>query len=239
MEGELFGYEAGAVREASSRRRGMIERAHGGTLLLDEIADLPFAVQPKIFRFLHDAEVTGSNGTDAVEVDVRVLATTSRNLETAVRRGDFLEDLFDALRLVTIEVPPLRERPQEIAILAQMFVRRYNLEFDRHLSLGPDTIRLLEAHDWPGNVRELMQLMRRLVMLNRGVIGADDFALGPAVPEPFAPLAGHPTAAPPKLLPLKEVARRAARDAERAVISDALARSRGNRAQAARLLRVS
>ena len=239
LEGDLFGHEAGAFSDCH-RRRGRIERAHGGTLLLDEVGDLPPFVQTKVFRFLQDAQVIRRGGIDPIKVDVRVVALTSRKLETAVRRGDFREDLFYRLNVVTIEVPPLRQRRHEIPILARMFLHQFNTEFGRDVTLAPPTIPRLQAHDWPGNVRELRQLIRRLVMLNRGVLHEEDFAVDGRVPDPEK--VAEPRRAvsgPATSLPLKEIARRAARDAERAVINDALERCQGNRAQAARLLALS
>ncbi|HEY3067687.1 MAG TPA: sigma 54-interacting transcriptional regulator [Methylomirabilota bacterium] len=241
IEDELFGHEVGAHRDATHRRRGKIERAHGGTLTLDEVGDLPISVQTRLLHFIETGAVTRKGGSEARKVDVRLVALTSRNLEMAARRGDFLDDLLERLGVVTIDVPPLRERRQEIAVLARMFIHRFNVEFDRSVALEVDAVRRLEAHDWPGNVRELMYLMRRLVMLNRGTVIPEDLMPGVTAPEPDPPLPAAARAAGPSARPLalKEIARRAARDAERAVINEALERSQGNRAQAARLLRVS
>jgi len=238
LDGELFGYELRTVPDGGQRHRGKIQQAHGGTLMLDEVGELPLSVQAKLFRFVQAAEVTRAGSREAVKVDVRVVAVTNRKLEAAVRRGEFREDLLYRLNVVTIEVPPLRERRQEIPVLARLFLRRFNLELERTVALGPDTMRLLEAHDWPGNVRELMHVIRRLVVLDRSVVTGEDLAPGAGAShvESFAPA---PDSEPPRGVTLKEIARRAARDAEREVIQRALERSHGNRAQAARLLRIS
>jgi two-component system, NtrC family, response regulator AtoC len=241
LDGELFGYEARAFPGAGQRRRGKIELAHRGTLMLDEVGDLPLSVQAKLFRFLQDAEVTPLGSAEAVKVDVRVVAVTNRKLEAAVRRGEFREDLFYRLNVVVIEVPPLRERRQEIPILTRLFLRRFNLELGRSVALHPDTMRLLETHDWPGNVRELMHLIRRLVALDRAVVVREDFVpdADPPDPDPFVGAPVPAAGGAPGAVSLKQIARRAARDAEREVIRGALERSQGNRAQAARLLRIS
>jgi two-component system response regulator AtoC len=239
LESELFGHERGAFTGADRRRPGKFELAENGTLLLDEIGDLPLALQAKLLHVLQDGEFTRVGGNQPLKATARVVATSSRNLLTAARRGDFREDLYYRLAVVVIEVPPLRERRAEIPVLAHMFLRRFNAAAGRDVWLTSELMALLTAYDWPGNVRQLEHMMKRAVILNDPGVVRNEIehgANGGRATPPWAPPAGEEAPAPPSL---KELARRAARDAEREAIRGALARTRGNRVEAARQLRVS
>jgi two-component system nitrogen regulation response regulator GlnG len=189
LESELFGHERGAFTGAISARLGRFREASGGTLFLDEIGDMPVELQAKLLRVLQSGEVIPVGGRDPVHVDVRVVAATHRDLDQAVRTGDFREDLLYRLRVVPIEIPPLRERRDDIRTLASHFVDRYAEELcEGPIELAPTTLEYLEQHDWPGNVRELENAVKRaLVLASTNVLTPDDFAfLGdgtPAEPE--------------------------------------------------------
>jgi two-component system response regulator HydG len=176
LESELFGYEKGAFTGAASRKEGRFELASGGTLFLDEIADLSLVTQPKILRVLQEGEFERLGGTRTQHVDVRVVAATNQDLAALVRERRFREDLYYRLNVITIVVPPLRERREDIPHLAQHFVRIYAAKNNRKLEgLSDEAIRCFEAHAWPGNVRELENVIERAVILARGtVIDAKD-----------------------------------------------------------------
>jgi DNA-binding NtrC family response regulator len=167
LESELFGHTKGAFTGAAGERAGKFELANGGTLLLDEIGDMPLSLQPKLLRVLQEREVDRLGGTRSIKVDVRVIATTNRPLEQMIEAGTFRADLFYRLNVVPLTIPPLRERKADIAVLAEHFARRYAAA-GRVLSLDPELVRRLEDYDWPGNVRELSNLVRRAVVLASG-----------------------------------------------------------------------
>ncbi|MGV0758715.1 sigma-54 dependent transcriptional regulator [Tistrella mobilis] len=179
LESELFGHEKGAFTGAVARRVGKFEEADGGTLLLDEISEMDPRLQAKLLRVIQEREVDRVGGTRPVKVDIRLIATSNRNLEDEVRRGNFREDLYFRLNVVNLRLPSLRERPSDVAALADHFVQRYaaaNALPDRPLS--PDARNLLLGYDWPGNVRELENTMHRAVLLARGTeIGAEAIML--------------------------------------------------------------
>jgi DNA-binding NtrC family response regulator len=168
IESELFGHERGAFSGAERRRLGLFEAAHGGTLLLDEIGELPKSVQPALLRALQFGEVrpVGSERTKAV--DVRVIAATHRDLSHAIASGEFREDLYYRISTLVIEVPPLRARREDIAPLAQSFLARACARAGRRLTLTPTALKSLEDHAWPGNVRELENVVERLAVLGEG-----------------------------------------------------------------------
>ncbi len=168
IESELFGHERGAFSGAERKRMGLFEAAHGGTLFLDEIGELPKAVQPALLRALQFGEVrpVGSERTKAV--DVRVVAATHRELGRAISSGEFREDLYYRISTLVISVPALRERREDIAPLAEMFLARACVRTDRKMSLAPSAVQALEAHDWPGNVRELENVIERVVVMGEG-----------------------------------------------------------------------
>ncbi|HKO91605.1 MAG TPA: sigma-54 dependent transcriptional regulator, partial [Polyangiaceae bacterium] len=160
FEGQLFGYRRGAFTGASSDHPGVIRAAHGGTLFLDEIAELPLDVQPKLLRFLENSEIFPLGGQKPIKVDVRVLAATHRDLLERVREGRFREDLYYRLQVVPIHVPPLRERPEDIPVLARHFVRELTPSGEPPV-LSSDAMAALLAHPWRGNVRELRNVIER------------------------------------------------------------------------------
>ncbi|WP_373509649.1 nitrogen regulation protein NR(I) [Thiocapsa sp.] len=186
IESELFGHERGAFTGAAARAAGKFEQAQGGTLFLDEIGDMPLELQAKLLRVLQSGEVTPVGGKRAEKVDVRIVAATHRDLDERVREGSFREDLLYRLRVVPLAIPPLRERPEDIPVLAEHFATRYAAELHteaRYLSDG--CIEHLAAHDWPGNVRELENAIKRaLVLASHEVLSPDDFAFlrGTAAP---------------------------------------------------------
>jgi two-component system nitrogen regulation response regulator GlnG len=178
LESELFGHERGSFTGAIDSRPGRFREARGGTLFLDEIGDMPLELQAKLLRVLQSGEVTSVGGRRPEHVDVRIIAATHRDLDTAVREKQFREDLLYRLRVVPIEIPPLRERPEDIAALAQHFVARYADELATGPRiLAPDGQDRLLSHAWPGNVRELENAIKRALVLSSGeVLTPDSFA---------------------------------------------------------------
>jgi two-component system response regulator HydG len=169
LESELFGYERGAFTGAAGRKEGRFELADGGTLFLDEVADLSPVTQPKILRVLQEGEFERLGGTRSIRVDVRVVAASNQDLAQMVKDKRFREDLYYRLNVITVHVPPLRERREDIPLLAQHFLRLYGAKNNRKLDgLSDDALRRLEAYAWPGNVRELENVIERGVVLARG-----------------------------------------------------------------------
>ncbi|PIV72513.1 MAG: PEP-CTERM-box response regulator transcription factor, partial [Rhodocyclales bacterium CG17_big_fil_post_rev_8_21_14_2_50_68_7] len=179
IESELFGYEKGAFTGAVRQTPGKIETAAGGSLFLDEIGDLPAALQAKLLRFLQERVIERLGGRSEIPVDVRVISATHRNLREAIAAGDFREDLFYRLAEITIEIPPLRSRHGDAALIAHALVRRFAAEQNRSAPrLGEDAIGAIEAHAWPGNVRELENCVKRAVIMSEGgAISAADLGL--------------------------------------------------------------
>jgi two-component system nitrogen regulation response regulator GlnG len=174
IEAELFGHERGAFTGAATRNAGRFEQASGGTLFLDEIGDMPMEAQTRLLRVLQSGEFTSVGGARTIRVDVRIVAATNRDLSAQVAAGRFREDLFYRLNVVPIVLPPLRERRQDIALLARHFLDHAAAQGLPRRQLASDALTALGAHDWPGNVRELENLMRRLAVLSRDeVIGAE------------------------------------------------------------------
>jgi DNA-binding NtrC family response regulator len=169
LESELFGHEKGAFTGAISRKLGKFELASGGTLLLDEISEMALPLQAKLLRALQEGEIDRVGGVETVRVDVRVLATTNRNLEQSVERGEFRQDLFYRLNVIPLRLPPLTQRGEDVLLLADFFIRRHAREYGLGaLELSANAREWLMAHDWPGNVRELQNLMERAVLLSGG-----------------------------------------------------------------------
>jgi two-component system response regulator HydG len=169
LESELFGYEKGAFTGAAGRKEGRFELADSGTLFLDEVADLSPVTQPKILRVLQEGEFERVGGTKTIRVDVRIVTATNQDLAALVRDKRFREDLFYRLNVITINVPPLRERREDIPVLAQHFLRIYAAKNNRRLEgLSDEALECLEAHGWPGNVRELENVIERAVVLAHG-----------------------------------------------------------------------
>ena len=244
LESELFGHEKGAFTGAYRRKPGKFEFANKGTIFLDEIGELPLALQAKLLHVLQDHEFSRLGGRDLIRVDSRVIASTNRNLEIALSAGQFREDLYYRLNVVEIRVPPLRERREEIPILVSAFLEKFQRQYGREVKLPPDTIHCFTEYPWPGNVRELENVIKRLVVL--GKVGniqeellsglRNNHGNGPkGAGAEETPTPAHPE--PP--MGLREVGRRAARAAERKAIEEVLERVRWNRSEAARLLKVS
>ena len=234
LESELFGHERGAFTGAVERKRGLLEMAEGGTLLLDEIGEFPLPLQPKLLRVLQERRFRRVGGTTEIACDVRVLAATHRDLAAMVTAGTFRADLLYRLNVVVLEVPPLRSRRDDIPLLAQAFLQHFAREFDRPAqSLSTGALAVLQAHPWPGNVRELQNVIERGVLF----CDAAELDLG-QLPEYLGGAAGAAAAveAPAYLgRPLPELL-----DAyERRLIQAALLKSRGVQAQAAELLGIS
>ncbi len=169
LETELFGYEKGAFTGAAARKPGKFEMAHHGTLFLDEIGDLPLTLQGKILRALEEKRFERVGGTTPLQVDVRVVAATNRNLKAAVAARQYREDLYFRLSVFPITVPPLRERPGDIAMLARHFIDRFSRDLNKKpMALAPSALEHMQAYRWPGNVRELQNCMERAVILTEG-----------------------------------------------------------------------
>jgi DNA-binding NtrC family response regulator len=238
LESELFGYEKGAFTGANARKPGRFELAHRGTLFLDEIGDLPLALQAKILRAIEERRFDRVGGTVSLQIDVRIVAATNRNLKAAVGARQFREDLYFRLSVFPIEIPPLRERSSDIDILARHFVERYCRDLKkRPLALTPEALDHLHSYAWPGNVRELQNCIERAVILAEGeAIHPRQLNLSfvaPPAAEPPSPweridLTGT----------LADVSRRVTAEVERRKILQALKEAGGNKARAADLLQV-
>jgi two-component system NtrC family response regulator len=180
LESELFGHEKGSFTGAHVQRKGRIETAAGGTLFLDEIGELPQPLQVKLLRFLQEQRLTRVGGREEIAIDVRVLAATNADLKSAIGQGKFREDLFYRLAVVTINLPPLRERADDVRLLAQAFLQRFGTENGKgNLTFQPDALKALNRHTWPGNVRELENRVKRAVIMADGKrITMQDLELG-------------------------------------------------------------
>src|SRR5438034_4255852 len=241
LETELFGHEKGAFTGAAQRKLGKFELAHRGTLFLDEIGDLPLSLQAKILRALEEKSFDRVGGTSVIHVDVRVVAATNRNLKAAVAARQYREDLYFRLSVFPITIPPLRERPDDIPMLAKYFIERYCRDLNKKpMILAPSALEELIAHRWPGNVRELQNCIERAAILTEGeTIHARHLSLSfrEAPPSPAAEadawskidLTGT----------LADATRRVVSDAERRKIEQTLGEAGGNRGRAAELLQVS
>jgi DNA-binding NtrC family response regulator len=176
LESELFGYEKGAFTGAENTKKGRFEMAHKGTLFLDEIGDVSLKTQVDLLRVLQQKQVQRLGSEKAMEVDVRIIAATNRDLPKAIQEKRFREDLFYRLNVIAIHVPPLRERKEDIPLLAGEFVRKYCLEMNREeINVGPSALKQLMAYDWPGNVRELENIIERALVIGQGrEISPDD-----------------------------------------------------------------
>jgi len=225
LESELFGYEKGAFTGAAKTTLGKIETANHGTLMLDEIGDLPMPLQAKLLRFLQERVIERVGGRQEIPVDVRIVCATHQDLKQLTTEGRFREDLYYRLAEIVVNIPPLRERVGDAALLAHAFVKRFASEHNRRsLTLAEDAVRAVEAHPWPGNIRELENCIKRAVIMADGnQITADDLGLS------------APEAEGDASLDLRTV-----RDeAEKKAVIAALARSNGNVLRAAELLGVS
>jgi len=169
FESELFGHEPGAFTGAVRRREGLIEVTDGGTLFLDEVADLPMTLQSKLLRVLQDREIRRVGGKESIKVDIRILSATNRELEREMEKGAFREDLYYRLNVVSIEMPPLRERTGDIPALVEHFLLKFNEEFGKRVrKVSPEVMKVLVSFRWPGNVRQLQSVIERAVLLTDG-----------------------------------------------------------------------
>jgi transcriptional regulator with PAS, ATPase and Fis domain len=170
LESEIFGHERGAFTDARERKPGLLEVADGGTVFLDEIGEMPIAVQPKLLRVLETRSFKRLGGTRDISVNVRIIAATNRDLTRAVQTGRFREDLYYRLKVFPVDIPPLRERPGDIPILVNHFVNHYNGALKKNISgFTPAAMDLLKRYVWPGNVRELRNIVERAMVLSRNV----------------------------------------------------------------------
>jgi DNA-binding NtrC family response regulator len=181
LESELFGHEKGSFTGAAAQRKGRFELAHGGTLFLDEVADIPMAMQVTLLRVLQDRRFERVGGNQTIEVDVRVIAATNRNLETLVEEGKFREDLYYRLNVIKIDLPPLRERPEDIPLLATYFAQKFARPGQSAVQISQEAMERLLAYSWPGNIRQLENAIERACVTARGgVIRPENLPPDPA-----------------------------------------------------------
>ncbi|HEY6034941.1 MAG TPA: sigma-54 dependent transcriptional regulator [Kofleriaceae bacterium] len=249
LESELFGHEKGSFTGAMERRRGRFELADGGTLFLDEVGDLPMEVQIKLLRTLQERELERVGGNETIKVDVRVVSATNRNLEKMIEDGEFREDLYYRLNVFPINLPPLRDRLDDLPVLANHFVTK----FARQMGVAPaglaaDGVAKLREYNWPGNVRELENIIERAMILARGsALGAQhlDFvrrSSSPSNQSGAVPVVAPASSSGPSLAPAAEDGKSLAErllDSERKEIVAAVEKSRGNIASAARQLGIN
>src|SRR5688500_4834900 len=271
LESELFGFEKGAFTGAIQHKPGKFEFANHGTMFLDEIGDMSFPLQAKLLQVLQDGEFSRLGGKNDVQVDVRVITATNRDLETAVAQGQFREDLYFRLNVVAIALPPLRDRREEIPFLTDHFLKKYSVQYNKPMAaVSGELSRRFMEYDWPGNVRQLENMIKRMVVLgsesailtelqqpsslfplrSHASPPAPRPAVPPSAPAQMAPPPGPPAAVervagpPPTAtaagsVSLKDIARSAAREAERDLILRMLTRTRWNRKEAAEILGIS
>jgi transcriptional regulator with GAF, ATPase, and Fis domain len=240
LETELFGHEKGAFTGAAARKPGKFELAHRGTLFLDEIGDLPFALQAKILRALEEKRFERVGGVAPLQVDVRVVAATNRNLKAAVAARQYREDLYFRLSVFPISIPPLRERPDDIQMLAKYFIERYSRDLSKKpLILASSALDELLSYGWPGNVRELQNCIERAVILTEGdTIHARHLNLSFRAAVPVAAREADPWEHIDLSGSLTEATRRVVADVERRKIEQALKEAGGSPGRAAELLQV-
>ncbi|HTI99844.1 MAG TPA: sigma-54 dependent transcriptional regulator [Dongiaceae bacterium] len=240
IESEFFGHEKGAFTGALNKREGRFELAHNGTILLDEISEISPSVQAKLLRVLQERELERVGGNRTIKVDVRVIATTNRDLAHSVEKKEFRQDLYFRLNVVPIPVPALRERAEDIIFLAEEFMRRFARKHGIHVKgITDEAIRVLRTHNWPGNVRELQNVIERAVILSgdNSMLQAENLGLSPSSPAAGVPAAAGAGEAPTAtngsgdFLTLAEL--------EKRHILQALAHCKDNRTHAAKLLDVS
>jgi two-component system nitrogen regulation response regulator GlnG len=251
LESELFGHEKGAFTGADRQRIGKFEQAHGGTIFLDEIGDMAAATQAKVLRLLQEQRFERIGGNSTIQTDVRVIAATNHDLGAAAAAGRFRQDLFYRLNGFTIRLPPMRERREDLPLLVDHFLKRFNRALDRQVrSVAPEAMDRLQAHDWPGNVRELQNVLKYALVRARGPILTPDClpenlrAHAPAVLSPEAPaeagsfdLAAFTT----DLLRAGEpdIYRKVSLAVDRVILETVLRHVRGNQVQASELLGIS
>jgi len=251
LESELFGYEPGAFTGATRQKLGKFEQANGGTIFLDEISEMHPALQAKLLHVLQDHEFSRLGGKRDIQVDVRVLAATNKPLERAVEEGVFREDLFYRLNVVTIHIPPLRERREEIPVFLEYFLEKYSQHYGKRPPMFSEyaVMRMME-YAWPGNIRELENLVKRYVIVgneaqiirelstHKPIVSSQSASQAASAASPVSPAAGG-NGTDLEMPSLLEIGRRAAMQAEREAIERVLAQTRWNRRQAAKILRIS
>jgi two-component system response regulator AtoC len=233
LESELFGYEKGAFTDARSQKRGIFELADKGTLFLDEIGEIPLMLQAKLLRVLEEQSFRRLGGLKDIQLDLRVVAATNKNLREAVKEGAFRQDLYFRLNVIQIVIPPLRERSEDILPLARFFIEHYNRKFKRSIEgVSEEAARLLLKHDWPGNVRELRNAIERAMILEETAL-----ITAPSLPITVA----HSEGASSDVLVAPEIPvdGLSLEDNERQLLAKALEKTAGNQTQAARLLRIT
>lgn len=223
LESELFGHEKGAFTGAQTLRQGLFERANEGTLLLDEIGEMPLVLQAKLLRILQEREFERIGGHQTIKVDIRVIAATNRDLQAMVKEGTFREDLFYRLNVIHLILPPLRDRREDISLLANHFLQKFSSENQRDIiDIDPMAMSLLTAWSWPGNIRELSNVIERAVVMNSGpIIFSED--LPPQIRQPVCN-AGEAKTAPVGERNLKEEIKRV----EKRIIMEVLEQQEGN-----------
>ena len=232
LESELFGYKRGAFTGADSDRKGLFEEADQGTIFLDEIGELPLSLQVKLLRVLQENEIRPVGDSKTKKIDVRVIAATSKNLEDEAKNGTFREDLFFRLNVMPIQLPPLKDRPEDIPILSQHFINRFNISLEKNIKgITPAAMSILLKYHWPGNVRELGNVIERAAVLaEETILVPENFPLdlgeGSEREKVEDFFDGHSLKAAQKIL-------------EKRLITKALQATNGNRTQAARILEIS
>jgi DNA-binding NtrC family response regulator len=242
IESEFFGHEKGAFTGALNKREGRFELAHGGTILLDEISEISPNVQAKLLRVLQERELERVGGNRTLKVDVRVIATTNRNLEQSVDKKEFRQDLFFRLNVVPIHVPPLRDRREDVSFLAEEFMRRFSRKHGVHIrGFSQEALKVLAAHDWPGNVRELQNVVERAVILcnESGVLEPEHLGMAKSSTIAPASLLDGPPRHANSPGPDAEPGMPSLADMEKRHILATLDHCKGNRTHAAKILGVS
>jgi two-component system response regulator AtoC len=247
LESELFGFEKGAFTGAQKRKLGKFEFANHGTIFLDEISEMHPNLQAKLLQVLQDGEFSRLGGESDVHVDTRIIAATNRNLEEAVADGSFREDLYYRLNVVTVQLPPLRDRKDAVPLLVDHFLRKNNEQYNKNLrQLTPATMAVFMQYHWPGNVRELENMVRRMVVLGNEQAVLDEISsrgTGEKSPgrvaDPLDLESLGATFGESGMIDLKAVSRRAAQVAEKRVIERVLQHTRWNRKEAAEKLQIS
>ena len=232
LESELFGYKKGAFTGADKNKKGLFQEAEGGTIFLDEIGELPLALQVKLLRALQENEIRMIGDSKSTEIDVRIIAATAKDLEAEVKKGTFREDLFYRLNVLTIKIPPLCDRPEDIPLLCDHFVERFNGTLNKKIKgIAPAAMSLLLEYHWPGNVRELENAIERAMVLSEEAL---------LLPEHFPPEFGQRFGANQLNDVFNGYSLKAAQKLmEKNLITSALTHTGGNRTQAARLLEIS
>jgi two-component system response regulator AtoC len=244
LESELFGFEKGAFTGAQRRKLGKFEYANGGTIFLDEISEMHPNLQAKLLQVLQDGEFSRLGGENDVNVDTRVIAATNRNLERAVREGSFREDLFYRLNVVSITIPPLRDRKDDIPLLVDYFLKKYNEQYHKKVPfLSDSTMETFMAYGWAGNVRELENMIKRIVVLGSEKAVLQEFQVREGSEQADASFAMEDlkelTEGMNNHYSLKEIGKRASQLAEKKIIEKVLQQTRWNRKETAEILQIS